>query len=149
MKKIIILLSAAVALIIVSCGKKGLGNDIDFTNTLNPYVALRNTDTVEAAEGDSVSVSVGMRTAFQRNVTVYYNVSAPVNLTDQTITIPRNTTRSAGKFGIPEGVLTGSSDTADATVSLTKAVTDDGEVLTLGRYNDSTSQVFDVRITRQ
>lgn len=148
MKRIIMILSAAITIFIASCGKEDLGNKIDFSNTLNPYVALRSTDTVDAVEGDSVSVAVGMRTAFQQNVTVYYSVSAPINLKDQTFVIARNLLRATGKFVVPAGAVTDPSGVADATVAITKAVTDDGEALTLGRYNDSTTQVFDVHITK-
>ncbi|MBA4166658.1 MAG: hypothetical protein H0X41_03790 [Chitinophagaceae bacterium] len=148
MKRTSIILSLAAVIFLVSCDKKSSGTEFDFSNSLTPYVTLRNTDTVDALEGDSVSLSVGMRTAFQQNVTVYYNVSAPVNLTDQTIVIGRNLLRAAGKFKIGEGIVTDPSGSENADVILTKAVTDDGTLLTLGRYNDPSSQTLDVVISK-
>lgn len=148
MTKIISILSVASMIFITSCGKEGLGNDVDFSNSLNPYIEFSSTDPVDVSIGDTVEVAVDIRTAFQQGVTVYYDVSAPLNLKDQTFVIERNSLEAAGMFTIPEDVVLDPSGITNATVTLTKAVTDDGEMLTIGRYNDPSTEAFDVHISQ-
>jgi hypothetical protein len=147
MSKTLLLISLLVVALITSCDKKSPGNDYDLTNALNSYVTLTSTKPIDVVEGDSVSISFTMRTAFQQKVTVYYAVSSPVNLVDQSVIIGRNLLKAKGTFKIPEGIITDSSGTETAVLSVTKATTDDGQILTIGRYNDSTAQKVNIVIS--
>jgi hypothetical protein len=142
MNKALLILSVAGTLFFASCDKESSGTINDFSNSLPAYVDLAGAqDTLEVSEGDSVALTFNMRTAIQQAVTITYSVSAPVSLTDQTVVIPRNLLKGTGSFKIPEGVVTDPSGSEYATMTVTKATTADGESLTLGRYNDATTQV--------
>ena len=142
MNKALFIVSAIAVVFITSCDKESSGTIHDFSNTLPAYVDLTGAgSTVDVAPGDTASVTLVMRNAIQQDVTITYSVSAPVGATDQTFTIPRNLLRGTGKFKIPDDAL-GTSDTVTATLNITKAATADGQLLTLGRYNDPASQTI-------
>jgi hypothetical protein len=146
MKKIFLLLAISGGLL-TSCEKEDSpGDNYDFSNTLPPYVTLSSTATKTVAQGGSTTFNFVMRTALQEAVTVYYNVTGDVNLTNQTVVIDRDKTTATASVTIPAGTITPPATTATATLTLVKAVTASGRELTIGQRNTPATQKVTINI---
>jgi hypothetical protein len=148
MKKIffaIFILSA----IIQSCDKhESAGDNYDLSNTLSPYVALTSTTAKTLKQGTSTTVAFQMRTAMQQKVTVYYDVTGGgVNLTNQTLVFDREKTSATATINIPANVIVPPATTAKATLTVIKAVAEDGTLLTIGSKNNPETQKVTINIT--
>lgn len=149
MKKIFFAIFGLTA-ILQSCGKhESLGDNYDLSNTLAPYVALSSTSSKTVQQGASTTVTFQMRTAMQQKVTVYYDVTGGgVNLTNQTVVFDREKTSTTATINIPANVIVAPATTATATLKLTKAVTESGQMLTLGSKNNPETQKVTINITQ-
>jgi hypothetical protein len=137
------------ATIVQSCDKhESLGDNYDLSNTLPPYVALSSTAAKTVKQGASTTVTFQLRTAMQQKVTVYYDVTGGgVNLTNQTVVIDREKTSATATINIPANVIVAPATTAKATLTLTKAVTESGTMLTIGSKNTPETQKVTINIT--
>ena len=148
MKKILFFLLLPAACMVVSCEKaESPGDNYDFSNSLPPYVTLSSTAAKTVRQGNSTTVNFVMRTALQEAVTVYYNISGAVNLTNQTVVIERDKTTATATINIPAGVIVPPATTATATLTLVKAVKADGTLLTIGQRNTPATQKVTINIT--
>lgn len=132
-----------------SCDKHvSAGDNYDLSNTLTPYVALSSTAAKTVKQGTSTTVTFQLRTAMQQKVTVYYDVTGGgVNLTNQTFVIDREKTSATATINIPANVIVAPSASATATLKVVKAVTESGEMLTLGSKNNPETQKITINIT--
>lgn len=148
MKKIFLYISVLGLLGIVSCEKDASpGDNYDFSTSLPAYVALSSTAAKTVTQGTSTTVTFQMRTAMQQKVTVYYDVTGGgVNLLNQTAVIDRDKTSIVATVNIPV-VIVSPATTATATLTLVKAVADDGTLLTIGSKNNPTTQKLTLNIT--
>lgn len=148
MKNILIIISLF-ALGFQACNKDEAGTaGIIINNVIPPYVELTSTAAKTVKQGASTSVTFRMRTALQEAVTVTYSVTGGgVNLTNQTVVIPRNSLTAAATINIPAGVIVAPATAATATLTLVKAVTASNRTLTIGQKNDPATQVVTVNIT--
>ncbi|WP_316735731.1 hypothetical protein [Pedobacter aquatilis] len=147
MKKLLILASMVGLVLLQSCEKKGPGDNYDFTNSLAPYVSLSSTAAKAIKQGSSGTFTFLVKTSLQQAVTVTYNVSGAVTLTNQTVTIAKDALTGTANVAIPAGTIVAPATTAVATLSLVKAVKEDGTVLTLGATNNSATQKVTINIT--
>lgn len=148
MKKVIFAIFT-ISIIFQSCGKhESLGDNYDLSNTLAPYVTLSSTSAKTVKQGASTTVTFQLRTALQQKVTVYYDVTGGgVNLTNQTFVIDREKTSAAATINIPVNVIVPPATSATATLKLVKAVTESGEMLTIGSKNNPEVQKVTINIT--
>lgn len=147
MKKILAII-LPLALLIQSCNKDDAGMDgIDLSNSLAPYVELTSTAAKTVQQGTSASVAFQMRVAMQEAVTITYNVSGAVNLSNQTLVIDRNKTTANATVAIPNNVIVAPATSAQATLTVTKAQTASGRALTLGAKNEPAKQKLTINIT--
>jgi hypothetical protein len=148
MKKVIFAIFA-IAIIFQSCDKHDSpGDNYDLSNTLAPYVALSSTKTWSVKQGYDTTISFQLRTAMQQKVTVYYDITGGgINLTNQTVVIPRDKTTGTANIHIPNNVITPPATSATATLKLVKAVTESGEMLTIGSKNNPETQKVTINIT--
>lgn len=148
MKKIIFAIFA-IAIIFQSCDKHDSpGDNYDLSDSLAPYVALSSTAAKTVQQGASTTVTFQLRTALQQKVTVYYDVTGGgVNLTNQTFVIDREKTSAAATINIPANVIVPPATSATATLKLVKAVTESGEMLTIGSKNNPETQKVTINIT--
>jgi len=132
MKKTFLYISVLGLLGIVSCEKDASpGDNYDFSTSLPAYVALSSTAAKTVKQGTSTTVTFQMRTAMQQKATVYYDVTGGgVNLLNQTAVIDRDKTSIVA-----------------TTLTLVKAVADDGTLLTIGSKNTPTTQKLTLNIT--
>ena len=139
-----------IAMISQSCDKhESRGDNFDLSNTLAPYVALSSTSAKTVKQGASTTVTFQMRTAMQQKVTVYYDVTGGgVNLTNQTVVFDREKTSVTATINIPANVIVAPATTATATLKVTKAVTEGGEMLTIGSKNNAETQKVTINITQ-
>ena len=135
--------------VIQSCDKhESLGDNYDLSNTLTPYVALSSTSAKTVKQGASTTFTFQLRTALQQKVTVYYDVTGGgVNLTNQTVVIDRDKTSAVATVNIPANVIVAPATSATATLTLVKAVADNGTLLTIGSKNNPTTQKVIINIT--
>ncbi|HEX7903022.1 MAG TPA: hypothetical protein VF487_04005 [Chitinophagaceae bacterium] len=148
MKKIVLYISVLGLLTVQSCEKDASpGDNYDFSTSLPPYVALSSTAAKTVKQGTSTTFTFQMRTAMQQKVTVYYDVTGGgVNLTNQTAVIDRDKTSVVATVNIPV-VIVAPATTATATLTVVKAVADDGSLLTIGSKNNPTTQKVTLNIT--
>lgn len=151
MKNIFSLLTIlTLSFLIQSCNKKDAITTgvADFSNSLTPYVELTSTTTKTVKQGNSTTFTFQMRTALQQPVTITYNVTGGgVNLMNQTATIDRNKLTGTATVTIPAGVIVPPSTSAQATLTVVKAVTSTGTQLTLGQKNTPGTQKVTINIT--
>jgi hypothetical protein len=141
MKKFSLLLLSAFALLIQSCDKDDAAlKDVDLSNTLPPYVEFSSTAAKTVTQGTSTTVTFQMRTGLQQKVTVYYDVTGAVNLTNQMVEIEKEKTTGTATINIPATVITPPATSATATVVLKRAVMEDGTELTIGSKNNPATQ---------
>lgn len=132
-----------------SCKKEfSPGDNYDFSNSLPPYVAFRALTPITVKEGASASLPFGMRTSLQQTVTVTYSVTGAVNLANQMFVIPKEATSANGSVAIPAGTIVAPATTATATVTIVKAVKEDGTALTIGANNVASAQTITLNITK-
>ena len=148
MKKIFIAILTLAAMV-QSCDKHvSPGDYFDLSNTLPHYVALSSTADKTVKQGASTTVAFQLRTALQQKVTVYYDVTGGgVNLTNQTVVIDRERTSATATIDIPANVIVAPATSATATLTLVKAVADDGTLLTIGAKNNPQTQKLNINIT--
>jgi hypothetical protein len=137
------------AALVQSCAKhESLGDNYDLSNTLPPYVALSSTAAKTVKQGTSTTVTFQLRTAMQQKVTVYYDViGGGVNLTNQSFVIDREKTSATATINIPGNVIIAPATTATAMLTLVKAVTENGTLLTIGSKNNPGTQKLTINIT--
>ncbi|MBO9683124.1 MAG: hypothetical protein J7502_10740 [Flavisolibacter sp.] len=134
---------------IQACDKKDAGTKgFDFSNTIAPYVALSSTSAKTVKQDTSIKFTFQMRTALQENVTVTYNVTGAVNLSNQTVVIERNKTSAVATVSIPANTITPPNTTAQAVLQVVKAVTASGRQLTLGQKNTPDKEKVTINITQ-
>lgn len=147
MKKLPLFLFFFFAALLMACEKPSIEDEeIDLSNTLQPYVELSNTTAKTVKQGASTTVTFQMRTALQQKVTVYYDVTGDVNMTNQSVVIEKEKTTGTATINVPAGTIVAPATSATATVTLKKAVKDDGTELTLGAKNVPASQVVTLNI---
>jgi len=134
---------------LTACDKhESPGDNYNLSDTLPPYVALSSTAAKTVQQGSSTTVTFQTRTALQQKITVYYNVTGGgVNLTNQTVVIDRDKTSATATINIPNNVIVAPATTAKATLTLVKAVKEDGNLLTIGSKNNPETQKLDINIT--
>lgn len=134
--------------VLAACNKKDAATKgIDLSNTISPYVELTSTAAKTVKQGKSVNVSFQMRTGLQQKVTVYYDVTGGgVNLAGQTVVFDREKTTVTASIAIPANVLVPPATSATATLTVKKAVTENGTELTLGSRNTPASQKLTLNI---
>lgn len=148
MKKIFFPIILVLFVLVQSCDKEDSpGDNYDFTQSLPAYVALSSTSAKTVAQGNSTSFTFQMRTAIQQTVTVTYSVTGAVNLANQTVIIDRDKTTASATVMIPNNVITPPATSATAMLTLVKAVTADGKMLTIGSKNDAATQKVTINIT--
>jgi hypothetical protein len=137
------------SIMIVSCTKyESPGFNYDLTETLPAYVALSSTAAKTVKQGTSTTVTFQMRTAMQQKVTVFYEVTGGgVNLVNQTVEIDREKTTAVATINIPANVIVPPATSASATLTLVKAVREDGTQLTIGSKNNPQTQKVPITIT--
>lgn len=147
MKKIFIL-GLIFTFYLQACDKHvSSGDNYDLSVSLPPYVALSSTAAKTVRQGTSTTFTFQMRTAMQQKVTVYYDVTGGgVNLTNQTVIIDRDKTSIVATVNIPT-VIVAPSTTATATLTLVKAIAENGTLLTIGSKNNPTTQKVTINIT--
>ncbi|MBL7708827.1 MAG: hypothetical protein JNJ86_07120 [Chitinophagaceae bacterium] len=149
MKKIFFYIITILSLLsLQSCDKyESPGDEYDFSQNLPPYVALSSTAAKTVREGTAATFTFQLRTALQQKVTVYYDVTGGgVNLLNQTAVIDRDKTSIAATVNIPV-VIVPPATTTTATLTLVKAVADDGTLLTIGSKNNPATQKVTINIT--
>jgi hypothetical protein len=147
MKQMLFLVSVAGLFALTSCDKKtSPGDNFDFSNALPPYVTLSSTATKTVHQGSNVNFTFQMRTAMQQTVTVYYDVTGDVNLTNQTVVIDRDKTSAVASVAIPSDAIIAPNTSATATLTLVKAVAADGTQLTIGQKNTPATQKVTINI---
>lgn len=148
MKKIFLYIAVIALLSTQSCDKySSPGDEYDFSNSLPPYVALSSTAAKTVKQGTSTTVTFQLRTSLQQAATVTYDVTGGgVNLTNQTAVIDRDKTSVIATVNIPV-VIVAPATTATATLTLVKATTADGRLLTIGAKNNPATQKVTINIT--
>ncbi|NTS43648.1 hypothetical protein HRG84_22400 [Flavisolibacter sp. BT320] len=147
MKRISIILLLFTATLFVACEKDDANTEgIDLSNTLEPYIEFTSTAAKTVKQGASTTVGLTMRTGLQQKVTVYYDVTGAVNLPNQTLVLDREALTGQATINIPANAIVAPATSATATVTLKKAVKDDGTELTLGAKNAPASQVVTLNI---
>lgn len=143
MKKIPAIIFSFLLLALTACNKEDAATEgFDFSNTIQPYVELSSTKAVTKKQGESLDVTFQMRTGLQQKVTVYYDITGGgINLTNQTATIEKEKTSVTKTIAIPGGIITPPATSATATLTVTKAVKEDGTELTLGRNNPASQKL--------
>ncbi len=148
MKKIFLYISVIALLGTQSCDKySSPGDEYDFSNSLPPYVALSSTAAKTVKQGTSTTFTFQLRTSLQQATTVTYDVTGGgVNLTNQTAIIDRDKTSVVATVNIPV-VIVAPATTATAILTLVKATTADGKLLTVGAKNTPATQKVTINIT--
>ncbi|NRF38520.1 hypothetical protein [Pedobacter foliorum] len=145
MKKIIVLVSLLSIVMFQSCKKhESPGDNFDFSNSLPPYVTIKDLSDIDAAPGDVVTVDLQLRTSIQQKITITYKVEGAVTVASGTAEIAKESKAGTVKFTIPAGAATPST----ATFTLLKAQTEDGKALTIGQNADAAGQKVKVLIDK-
>jgi hypothetical protein len=132
-----------------ACNKDDAATEgFDFNSTLPPYVELSSMAAKTVKQGASTTITFQMRSAMQQAVTVTYNVTGAVNLTNQTAVIDRNKLTVAVPIAIPNNIIVAPATTATATLSIIKATTASGTELTVGQKNIPGNQKVTINITQ-
>jgi hypothetical protein len=141
MKKITLLLFLFMTMAFVACEKDDAKTEgIDLSNTLEPYIEFTSTAAKTVKQGQSASVGFTMRTGLQQKVTVYYDVTGAVNLPNQTLVLDKEAVTGTATISIPANAIVAPATSATATVTLKRAVKEDGTELTIGSKNQPESQ---------
>ena len=157
MKKLIIYICLLLPVVAIQSCKKEFspGNNYDFSNPLPPYAALGSTAALDVElDPDLVTPSSAdftfvLRTALQQSVTLTYSVTGAITLSNQTAVIAKNITSVAVSIPVAAGFpVDPVTQTATATVTLTKAVAADGTILALGANNVAANQKMNIVITQ-
>ncbi|MEI9947280.1 MAG: hypothetical protein WDN26_24095 [Chitinophagaceae bacterium] len=147
MKKILAII-LPLALIFQSCDKDDAELDgIDLSTSIPPYVELTSTAAKTVKQGTSTTVSFQMRVAMQQAVTITYNVTGAVTLTNQTVVIDRNKLTATATVAVPNNAIVAPATSATATLTLVKAAKADGGLLTIGAKNEPATQKVTINIT--
>ena len=121
-------------------------NTIDLSNTLQPYVELTSTAAKTVKQGAATTVAFRMRTGLQQKVTVHYDVTGAVNLPNQTLVLDKEALTGTATINVPANVIVAPATSATATVTLRKAVKEDGTELTIGAKNTPATQTVTLNI---
>ena len=121
-------------------------NTIDLGNTLQPYVELTSTAAKTVKQGTATTVAFRMRTGLQQKVTVHYDVTGAVNLPNQTLVLDKEALTGTATINVPANVIVAPATSATATVTLRKAVKEDGTELTIGAKNTPATQKVTLNI---
>ena len=121
-------------------------NTIDLGNTLQPYVELTSTAAKTVKQGTATTVAFRMRTGLQQKVTVHYDVTGAVNLPNQTLVLDKEALTGTATINVPANVIVAPATSATATVTLRKAVKEDGTELTIGAKNTPATQTVTLNI---
>lgn len=147
MKRIFVLPLLFTAMLFAACDKdEAMTEGIDLSNTLEPYLEFTSTSAKQVKQGTATTVGFQMRTGLQQKVTVHYDVTGAVNLPNQTLVIDREATTGQATINIPTNAIVAPATSATATVTLKRAVKEDGTELTLGAKNQPASQVVTLNI---
>lgn len=147
MKRILIAI-ISIAAVLQACNKDIGSEGFDLSNSIPPYVELSTTAAKTVKQGASTTFTFQMRSAFQETVTVTYDVTGGgVNLTNQTVTIARNAFTSVATVNIPNNIIVAPATGATATLTLVKAQTASGRLLTIGAKNTPATQKVTINIT--
>lgn len=148
MKKILFFFSLLALGILPSCEKSDSpGDNYNLSNTLPAYVTLSSTAAKTVRQGNSTTFTFQMRTAMQQAVTVYYDVTGAVNLTNQTVVIDRDKLSAVATVNIPANTIVAPATSATAVLTVKKAVAADGTLLTIGQKNTPATQKVTINIT--
>lgn len=147
MIKILIGILIITAAFFQACDKISPGDNYDFSNSLPPYVTISSLAPKTVPQGDTLDFTFQMRTSLQQAVTVSYDVTGAVAVPAQTVVIDRDKTTAVVAIAIPPNTITTPGDTATATLTLLKAVTEDGKNLTIGQNNVASDQQVVINIT--
>lgn len=134
MKKISIILSASLAVLLFSaCEKESSGDNVLQGTFTVPYasVAPSVTEFEPPTKDTTAPFAFSIRRAMNQNVTVSYAVSGVVTLNNQTVVIAKNTTSKAVLVPLRANIVVPPA-TGKVTITVSKAVMDDGTVLRLG-----------------
>ena len=146
MKKLLFFFSLSVCLL-QACIKEDVGmNTIDLSNTMQPYVELTSTAAKTVKQGTATTVAFRMRTGLQQKVTVHYDVTGAVNLPNQTLVLDKEALTGTATINVPANVIVSPATSATATVTLRKAVKEDGTELTIGAKNTPATQTVTLNI---
>ncbi|HZH37745.1 MAG TPA: hypothetical protein VEX65_10730 [Flavisolibacter sp.] len=146
MKKLLFFFSLS-ACLLQGCIKEDVGmNTIDLSNTLQPYVELTSTAAKTVKQGAATTVAFRMRTGLQQKVTVHYDVTGAVNLPNQTLVLDKEALTGTATINVPANVIVAPATSATATVTLRKAVKEDGTELTIGAKNTPATQKVTLNI---
>jgi uncharacterized protein YcfL len=146
MKKLLFFFSLSICLL-QACIKEDVGmNTIDLGNTLQPYVELTSTAAKTVKQGTATTVAFRMRTGLQQKVTVHYDVTGAVNLPNQTLVLDKEALTGTATINVPTNVIVAPATSATATVTLRKAVKEDGTELTIGAKNTPATQTVTLNI---
>jgi hypothetical protein len=148
MKKLLFFLCLS-PFLLLACIKEDVGMElIDFSNTIQPYVEFSSTTAKSVKQGASTTVTFQMRTGLQQKVTVHYDVTGAVSLANQTLVIDKEKMTGTATISIPANVITPPATSATATVTLRRAVKEDGTELTIGSKNNPASQKVTLNIVQ-
>lgn len=132
-----------------ACIKDDVGMEkIDLSNTLPPYVELSSTAAKTVKQGASTTVTFQMRTGLQQKVTIHYDVTGAVNMPGQTLVLDKEKTTGTVTINIPANVITPPATSATATLTLKRAVKEDGTELTIGSKNTPATQKVTLNIVQ-
>ncbi|PYF75863.1 hypothetical protein [Pedobacter nutrimenti] len=148
MKKIIFLVSILSIVMFQSCKKHDSpGDNYDFSNSLPPYVTIKDLSEVDVAPGDPVSITLQMRTSLQQTVTATYKVEGAINIPNATVVFPLEAKEAKITFNAPANAVVPPATSATAVFTLIKAQTADGRALTIGQDANASLQKVSVVIT--
>ncbi len=144
MKNLIYIVALSMVTMLGACGKEELGREFDFSDSLPPYLIINKTP-IRVVAGESASVRFTMRYGLSQPVTVTYNVSGAVQLTNQTAVFEKFVLNKDIEIAIPEDAEVAST----AVVTLVDAVKEDGTKLTLGRYGDVSTERANIIVVEE
>lgn len=147
MKKIIVLISILSVTLFYSCKKNDSpGDNFGFGNNLPPYVTIESLDDIAAAPGDTVNITLQMRTSIQQTVTATYSAVGAVNVPNGTVVFNKEAKEATVSFILPANLITPPSTSASFVFTLVKAQTADGKALTIGQDANASAQKVNVLI---
>ena len=149
MKKTFLISIVLSVVVFQACDKAGLGDAVYLSNTVAPYASIPDTEPIVVVQGEEAEVTFAVRTAFQEEVTLYYNVSGAIDLPDQSAVLERNKTSTTVSIPVPDGLVNSVDETAEAVVTLTKATTAGGTELRIGAINDPENQNVSLIIVKE
>lgn len=119
-------------LTIASCEKDYAGDSYDFSNSVAPYVELASKSTLSVKEGVASNIAVQVRTAFQEDVTVGYQITGGYTASGN-ITLPRNTRSVNFALNVPVGTVPVADATATAVFKIVSVTRPSGGAIIVGR----------------